>query len=50
VPGEEVTIRGENRATVSSSALSAKIEGITLQHVGGDASLRGKFGGVTIVC
>ena len=44
VPGEEVTIRGAALATVNSSAMSAKIENITLEHNGGDPSLRGQHG------
>ena len=39
-----MTIRGEGLATVQSSAMSAKIENITLEHNGGDPSLRGQQG------
>ena len=44
VPGEEVTIRGDNLAAISSSAMSAKIENITIEHSGGDSTLRGHDG------
>jgi len=44
VPGEEVTIRSENLATIDCSAMTAKIEGITLEHTGGDSSLKGRQG------
>jgi|NorSeaMetagenome_1021524.scaffolds.fasta_scaffold92331_2 hypothetical protein len=44
VPGEEVTIRSENLATINCSAMTAKIEDITLEHAGGNASLKGQQG------
>ena len=44
VSGEEVTIRGDNLATINSSAMTAKFENISIEHTGGDSSLKGKQG------
>lgn len=42
--GEEVTIRSDTLATINSSAMSTKLENMTLEQTGGDSSLRGQQG------
>ena len=43
-PGEEVTLRGQVGPTVKSTAKSFKLEGVTIEHTGGDSTLRGRDG------
>ena len=44
VAGEDVTIRGRGLSTIKCSAATMKIEGLTIEHAGGDSSLRGRDG------
>lgn len=44
VAGEEVIVRGQNLATIHFTGMSGKIQDLTLEHDGGDPTLRGQSG------